>query len=495
MHPRNIHYTCDICLLIPFIGILMSVFFSLTNFKTDILTIEEIFKEWKIKPIHIIQSSRSKKCEELGMYNILNYNWPGTTSGCLCNNNNNDNNNKKILYKNSCNENQFRQRCINIESVNSYNMNKWKDHFLCGMTTMKNFKNYFDFVRIKENDFCAYKTKKCGRIDTLNYYLCIPENENCPINDINYISNEDNFFELSSNNNNVNNGNIYISFILSEEKLCVNHKLKNLIYENKYQLMNQSLNMIKSCNVFNRNGSKIENDKNYKLFDSYSKKVFYEQNEFFHHIKKLPLYPEIKSKIGLYGNVYTGWKKDCEKKEFFNFYNNYTEAKKEIDDILFIDEKYQFYLFLLTSLLVLIFIFGIYFLKYKLILTTGNKVEVTTFSFFITSLFYLFISLICCVLIYFSQLNLNVIKKANLSNKFFDLIANNNCSDERTNFILRYISEEFFSYINKYFNIKALGIFEIGISLIIIFYTYFAKRGLDKKRDKKEKQYTFYKFD
>ena len=55
-------------------------------------------------------------------------------------------------------------------------MNKWKDHYLCGMTTMKNFKNYFDFVRIKENDFCAYKTKKCGRIDTLNYYLCTGPN-------------------------------------------------------------------------------------------------------------------------------------------------------------------------------------------------------------------------------------------------------------------------------------------------------------------------------
>ena len=52
------------------------------------------------------------------------------------------------------------------------------------------------------------------------------------------------------------------------------------------------------------------------------------------------IYPEIKNKIGLYGNVYTGWKKDWEKKEFFNFYINYTEVKKEIDYILFIDEKY-----------------------------------------------------------------------------------------------------------------------------------------------------------
>ena len=212
--------------------------------------------------------------------------------------------------------------------------------------------------------------------------------------------------------------------------------------------MNQSLISIQNCNIFNKNKTKIENDKNYKLFDSYNKKIFYEQNEFFHHIKKLPLYPEIKSKIGLYGNVYTGWKKDCERKEFFTFYNNYTEAKKEIDDILIIDEKYQNYLFILTGILILIFIFGIYFLKYKLILTSGNKVEVTTFSFLISSLFYILISLICSVLIYFSQLNLNVIKNANLSNKFFDLIYNNNCSDERTNFILRYISEEFFSYVN-----------------------------------------------
>ena len=71
---------------------------------------------------------------------------------------------------------------------------------------------------------------------------------------------------------------------------------------------------------------------------------------------------------------------------------------------------------------------------------TGNKVEVTTFSFLISSFFYILISLISSVFIYFSQLNLNVIKNDNLLNKFFDLIYNYNCSDERTNFILRYIS-------------------------------------------------------
>ena len=49
--------------------------------------------------------------------------------------------------------------------------------------------------------------------------------------------------------------------------------------------------------------------------------------------------------------------------------------------------KVKFYLFFLTEILILIFIIEIYFLKYKLILRTGNKVEVTTFSFLISSFF------------------------------------------------------------------------------------------------------------
>ena len=36
--------------------------------------------------------------------------------------------------------------------------------------------------------------------------------------------------------------------------------------------MNQSLISIQNCNIFNKNKTKIENDKNYKLFDSYNKK-------------------------------------------------------------------------------------------------------------------------------------------------------------------------------------------------------------------------------
>ena len=97
--------------------------------------------------------------------------------------------------------------------------------------------------------------------------------------------------------------------------------------------------------------------------------------------------------------------------------------------------------------------------------------------------------------LYYSHLSLKVIHKAEVANNFFEQVYNTNCSDEKTNFILKYIAEEFFSYGNKFFNIKMLSIYEIGFCLMIIFYTFFAKRNLDKKRAKKEKQTNYFNFE
>jgi hypothetical protein len=55
----------------------------------------------------------------------------------------------------------------------------------------------------------------------------------------------------------------------------------------------------------------------------------------------LPFYPKIESNINLFTNVYTGWKKKCETKEFYNFFNNQSNAFNEIYDIISFDNNYK----------------------------------------------------------------------------------------------------------------------------------------------------------
>ena len=95
-------------------------------------------------------------------------------------------------------------------------------------------------------------------------------------------------------------------------------------------------------------------------------------------------------------------------------------------------------------------------------------------------------------MVYYSHISLKVINEAKVAHKFFDEVYSNNCSDEKTNFILRYIAEEFFTYENKFFNIKTLSICEIAMCLVIMFYTFFAKRNFDRKRAKKERQMDYF---
>lgn len=472
---------CDMCIVLPFAGIIIAVFFSISTFDIDNVIIKDIFHNWKKTPIHILQDSFAKRCLDMGMTDLISYEWPGTEMGCLCKN-------KTKLSIGKCLDVQHRQYCKSVERVRPYTANKWKGQYLCS-SSMKSL-DFFNLTKIKANDFCAYKTKKCGKIDTLNNYLCVPENENCPINEISVISNEANSFELKTTNKNTD-GIIYTSFMIAEEKVCVNHYQK-LFQEKAFPLFNNSL---LSCNDIKNNNTIITKDPHYKLLDFYDKSSFYEHNGIYYHIKHLPLYPKILSTIGLYGSIYIGWKKECEKREFYSYMNNASNADIEIRDIVKVNSENQLKLFIYTIGMICLIILGVGLLKYKLILSSGNKVVITSSIMVIVCGIYLAIGVISSFLIKIAQNNLNTIAKAKLSHAFYDMIIKNNCSDDKTNFILNHIGEEFFTYSNRYFNIKILSIFIIGVCLMNIFYCVFAKRSYDRKQAKKQKNFTFYQFE
>jgi hypothetical protein len=175
--------------------------------------------------------------------------------------------------------------------------------------------------------------------------------------------------------------------------------------------------------------------------------------------------------------------------------NNETYVNKEINDIVSITNHYKWQMYLLSGGISLLFLIGIYDIKYRLILKPSYKIEVDLFSFMVCLLIYIAILVLSGCLVYISYVCMKVVDNATITNAFFDMVYNNNCSDSETNFIMKYLAEEFFSYANRFFNIKALGICDIIMCVIILIYTHSSKRNYDYRRAKKEKEVNFFNFE
>lgn len=475
MNQKSLHILCDIIILIPILGILISLFLLSNTLKDDMFIIKQLFDGWNNKPIQILQESYKKTCSDIGMYDLLSYEWPGVNQGCYCQIN-------KKLYKNSCQVNKINQSdCKDIHQNKSISLKKWKGSYFCGSSIKP--KSYFELNIVSKNERCSQKYKKCGIIDSLNNYLCIPENEMCPLNKIEFMQGMENFRIETSNKN--MEGKIFTSFKIAEKQLCLNNN-QRFFSENDYILINTStefhslpnLKLDLSLNgcatgVFDTKGNYQYSSPNYEMIDSDKKINFYKKNEdFFQEANHLPNYLELYGEklqkenieMFLFASVYPGWKNQCDKKEF----KNYLKSNRE-KEILEIFEKTEvnenkFVTFSLLS--IAFFLLGIIYLKYSILIGSYNKFEYSVSASAIISLFYFGILASNAVLLYFADFNLEFIKNAKLSTNFFELISNDNCSDDITNASLKHVAKQFFSFANKYFNLKVLSMFVIMASLM-----------------------------
>lgn len=486
MNPRQMHIGCDFFLLLPILGIILSVLCYRNNFEKDSHILKSLFSSWRNKPIHLVQDSYHKSCNQIGMDDLIIYTWPGNLDGCSCLNANNE----QVIVRGKCTQEQIYAKCETIPSINPFNIKKWKGHYLC--TSSIKSKSYFELSRIKPDDNCSYKYKKCGVIDTLGYILCIPENENCPLNSISFKSNiEAQNVRIDTSNTDLN-GKIYTNFRVSEEKPCVN-PTEYEFAESSYPLMRKELSYGCSTYITSDDGKSYNYNINYDVFDGYSKRLFYEQNNIMEVFAGLPNYPydKIESKMVLYGGVYTGWKKICEKKELLNYMNS--NPDDELNQIINSSYEYNLLLHVYSLALGALFLLGVVLLKYKMIIVGPYRIEITYPSLLVIIITYSSIIVVSGILFYIAEVNLDVIKNAKLSNDFFELINNNDCSDSFTNGILKYLTREFHSYANRYFNIKILSITAILFSISMLLYTIFNKSSFEITR-KNKKKITF-KFD
>ena len=97
--------------------------------------------------------------------------------------------------------------CIDIKFQGEIPYKFFKGRRLC--TSKRPNKNYFDYFKssIGFNENCRKGFKICGKLD-INRFLCIKEEDNCPINDIIY----------NNCSNYINNGIIYHTVKINEKE-------------------------------------------------------------------------------------------------------------------------------------------------------------------------------------------------------------------------------------------------------------------------------------
>jgi hypothetical protein len=289
------------------------LYFILKN--ADFTYIQSIGFNWKSYPITSLSTIdvRNPICKNDHTQLIFDF-WFGTSNGCDCTN--------SLfvvgsaLTRGFCTRRQPGPGCIDISSNDPSPYVFWRKNLFC---KNKSTLNYLDMNIVNDPNVCGEKFKSCGIIDSFGNYLCLPESENCPINKIEFIKNED--LLKNSNKNNINNTNntnntnnninsnlsidydnnlllknfdgylkidggvwafsnkftnskIINQFKISEGKPCLNTYFHNS-YKGRFILENNYyLNTCWKTKV----DKSIQFDERYILLDSYEKKKLYDEN-------------------------------------------------------------------------------------------------------------------------------------------------------------------------------------------------------------------------
>ena len=209
-----------ILILIAYLFSFSGIFFISYNIKRyehieiPSYKIETIQHNLESTPIFDILSD--DKCENNNTSNILGY-FYGFDSGFI---------NFGTFYpgdtrKEYCNKSY--SDCIYIKSQEEIQYKSFKGRRLC--TSKRPNKNYFDYFKssVGFNENCKKGFKICGKLD-VNRFLCIKEDDNCPINDIIY----NNFSEY------INNGIMYHTIEINENEYLhyTNEQIYNYIITN-----------------------------------------------------------------------------------------------------------------------------------------------------------------------------------------------------------------------------------------------------------------------
>ena len=324
---------CSIICLILITSFFPLIIFILSKINSNVEIVSTILEEISssLNDYPISNLNYAEYCN-VNEYNGYLFTFPGSVSGCSCANV------QKYYYGQSgqnevtpgiCSTNQTLNGCDNIKEIPSMKLDAWnKKKFCCKKYNLPTsfFKGYLYFLNnsVLENEECKSGYKKCGKLDDMGNYLCFPENEDCPINDI--ISSRTRREDLENKNysfitvnenkylyysNQEVNKSVISKFKVVEGKLCADrtyvhtdypqyildkqfayygcrHKINDQLYEDYVELDSMS-----KGDFYKNSGLDLNTDQLYKPF--YLEYPFY----------------SLEANVSLYTQRYIGYDKKC----------------------------------------------------------------------------------------------------------------------------------------------------------------------------------------
>ena len=282
-----------------------------------------------------------------GKYNGNLYTYGGSREGCSCvgvSGYHYKQSGKYIVNPKQCTRNQTRNGCKKVPPTKSQNLEYWIEGKFCSKYYSINskIKGYLYFLNnsVLKNEECQNGYKKCGKLDDMENYLCVPIEEECPINDFivsdnmredlkdyNYTFIDNKYFYYT----NLADKPIITKLKVMEGKLC---KDRTYLYTEYPQYILDNNFKYYGCR------HKIEGDlyeKNIDIIDTKTKREVYEYSKLYmndYYSKSYFDFPffSLNAKMHLYPQRYIGYDKQCLKKtEAFNNKDSMFNEEKIIE--------------------------------------------------------------------------------------------------------------------------------------------------------------------
>ena len=317
-----LYFSAYIVCIFPIITLIFSVIYTNTPYLTGILT--ELGQSLNDFPLTDLEYT--KNCSE-DQYSSVLYTVPEYVEGCSCVNVTKytyKQSNKKLVFRGKCKKNNTLNNCTSLQYYPPVDLKKWNSNVFCSKKYDSNF-GYKEFFKnsVGKEEKCKNGYKKCGKLDESGNYLCLPEDELCPINDI-YIydekqnsSNISNFTELSEDGkyiyytNNSPEKSLITKLKVAEGQLCLT---KGYYYTEYPQFILDDHFDLYGCRY--KIKGKLYDDSITHL-DYISKYNFYNQNNFSiysrYNISCEYPYFSLKANMFLYAKRYIGFNKKCMK--------------------------------------------------------------------------------------------------------------------------------------------------------------------------------------
>ena len=321
----NISYCAMLISLLPFtIFVLSGINIKVTPVSPILNEIRSSLNDYPLSDFEYTSYCGNK-------YSNTIYTFPGNVKGCTCVGINHyyyEQSGKHEIHRGKCTTNQTYNGCEDISEISHYDLKYWDQGRFCSKyynVSQLTYKGYLHFLNssVLKNEECQKGYKKCGLLDDFGNYLCLPEEEDCPINDIKVRKNRDEELEKKNynytNNNeryfyytNTSNKPVILKMKATEGKICMDrayyhtdypqyildknfefygcrHKIEGKLYEDNLEILDS------------RKKGDIYLDSNLDLYDGHFYYYWYYDYPFY----------SLEANMNLYAQRYIGYDKKC----------------------------------------------------------------------------------------------------------------------------------------------------------------------------------------